>query len=139
MFKIGEKQTLKVAKKVEFGVYLEELKPERDENGKPERVLLPEKYVPEGISVGDETEVFLYKDSSDRLIATTEEPLLTMEKPGRLKVSQVTKIGAFLSWGLPKELLLPYRQQTCRVKEGDEVLVSLYVDRSDRLCATMNV
>ena len=139
MFKIGEKQTLKVAKKVEFGVYLEELNPGRDENGKPERVLLPEKYVPEGINVGDETEVFLYKDSSDRLIATTKEPLLTMEKPGRLKVSQVTKIGAFLSWGLPKELLLPYRQQTCRVKEGDEVLVSLYVDKSDRLCATMNV
>ena len=139
MFKIGEKQTLKAAKKVEFGIYLEEINPRRDENGKPERVLLPEKYVPEGLKVGDDVEVFLYKDSSDRLIATTETPLLTMEKPARLKVSQVTKIGAFLSWGLPKDLLLPYRQQTGRVKEGNDVLVSLYVDKSDRLCATMNV
>ena len=117
MFKIGEKQTLKAAKKVEFGIYLEEINPRRDENGKPERVLLPEKYIPEGLKVGDDVEVFLYKDSSDRLIATTETPLLTMEKPARLKVSQVTKIGAFLSWGLPKDLLLPYRQQTGRVRK----------------------
>ena len=73
------------------------------------------------------------------MIATTEKPLLTREKPAILKVSQVTKIGAFLDWGLPKDLFLPYRQQTRRVSEGDEILVSLYTDKSDRLCATMNV
>ena len=139
MLKIGETQKLRVAKKVEFGVYLEENGAKAGDDGKPERVLLPEKYVPENAKVGDEVEVFLYKDSSDRLIATTEKPLLTREKPALLKVSQVTKIGAFLDWGLPKDLFLPYRQQTRRVCEGDEVLVSLYTDKSDRLCATMNV
>ena len=139
MFKIGEKQTLKVAKKVEFGVYLEELNPVRDENGKPERVLLPEKYVPEGINVGDETEVFLYKDSSDRLIATTAEPLITLGKTAVLTVKSVGSIGAFLDWGLKKDLLLPFRQQRGELAPGQEVLVTLYVDSSERLAATMYV
>lgn len=139
MFKIGEKQLLTVAKKVEFGIYLEEKNGDLDENGKPERVLLPAKYVPDNTEIGNELEVFIYKDSSDRIIATTEEPLLTIGKPAKLYVSQVTKIGAFLDWGLPKELLLPFKQQTRKVKEGEQVLVSLYIDKSNRLCATMNV
>lgn len=135
MLKLGEFQTLNVVKKVDFGVYLED-----EESAKVgERVLLPKKQVPEGIELGDEIDVFLYKDSSDRLIATTTKPLLTFEKPQVLRVCQVVKIGAFLDWGLEKDLFLPFKQQTRKVKEGDEVLVSLYIDKSDRLCATMNV
>lgn len=135
MLKLGEKQTLKIMKKVEFGVYL---KNPEDETGE-ERVLLPAKQVPAGVGVGDEVEVFLYKDSKDRLIATTKTPLLMMGEIKVLKVAQVGKMGAFLNWGLEKDLFLPFREQTGRVKEGDECLVSLYIDKSNRLCATMKV
>jgi len=136
MFKLGEFQTLVVVKQVEFGIYLAEtIGNEKDK----EKVLLPGKQVPEGTQVGDKLEVFLYKDSEDRLIATTRTPLLKMGEPARLKVSQITKVGAFLDWGLDKDLFLPFKQQTFKVKAGDEVLVSLYIDKSSRLCATMNV
>lgn len=135
MLKLGEKQTLEIMKKVEFGVYL---KNPEDETGE-ERVLLPAKQVPAGVGVGDEIEVFLYKDSKDRLIATTKTPLLMMGEVKVLKVAQVGKMGAFLNWGLEKDLFLPFREQTGKVKEGDECLVSLYVDKSSRLCATMKV
>ena len=100
--KLGEKQTLTVVKQVDFGVYLAE-QPE-DET----RVLLPAKQVPEGTKLHDKLEVFLYKDSKDRLIATTNEPKLTLGGFAVLKVLQVTKIGAFLDWGLEKDLLLPF-------------------------------
>lgn len=132
--KLGEKQTLFVVKKVDFGVYLAE-SPKDTEN----RVLLPARQVPEGTAVGDPLEVFLYKDSRDRLIATTNTPKLVMGEAAELTVAQTGKIGAFLDWGLEKDLLLPFRQQVKKVKEGDRVLVSLYVDKSERLCATMNV
>lgn len=135
MLKLGETQELMVAKKVDFGIYLEEKKPE----GEAVRVLLPIKQVPEGAEIGKMLSVFLYKDSQDRLIATTMEPKLKMGETTVLKVSQVNKMGAFLDWGLPKDLLLPFKQQTRKVKEGEEVLVSLYIDKSKRLCATMNV
>ena len=131
--KLGEKQTLTVVKQVDFGVYLAE-QPE-DET----RVLLPAKQVPEGTKLHDKLEVFLYKDSKDRLIATTNEPKLTLGGFAVLKVLQVTKIGAFLDWGLEKDLFLPFKQQTRKVKAGDQVLSSLYIDKSGRLCATMNV
>lgn len=85
------------------------------------------------------TGAFIYKDSRDRLIATTREPLLQVGQTAVLKVLQVTKIGAFLDWGLEKDLLLPYHEQTSRVREGQECLVALYVDKSSRLCATMKV
>ena len=97
------------------------------------------KQVPENTAEGSRLEVFIYKDSKDRLIATTREPVLTVGKTAVLKVRQVTKIGAFLDWGLEKDLLLPYHEQTVRVHEGQECLVALYVDKSSRLCATMNV
>ena len=129
--KLGEKQTLTVVKQVDFGVYLAE-QPE-DET----RVLLPAKQVPEGTKLHDKLEVFLYKDSKDRLIATTNEPKLTLGGFAVLKVLQVTKIGAFLDWGLEKDLLLPFKEQLRKVHEGDEVLVTLYIDKSNRLCATM--
>mgnify|MGYP002801436708 FL=1 len=135
MIELGKKQTLLVVKKVEFGVYLAE---NMDADAK-DRVLLPAKQVPENTAEGSRMEVFIYKDSKDRLIATTREPVLTVGKTAVLKVRQVTKIGAFLDWGLEKDLLLPYHEQTVRVHEGQECLVALYVDKSSRLCATMNV
>ena len=131
--RLGEIQKLEIVKKVEFGVYLAE--PGREDD----KVLLPIKQVPAGAGVGDIMEVFLYKDSKDRLIATTKRPKLIMGEATLLTVAQMGKIGAFLDWGLEKDLLLPFKQQRGRIKEGDQVLVSLYVDKSERLCATMNV
>lgn len=135
MIEIGKKQKLIVVKTVDFGVYLAENK----NAGQEERVLLPGKQIPEGTKEGDTLEVFIYKDSRDRLIATTKEPLLQVGQTAVLKVLQVTRIGAFLDWGLEKDLLLPYHEQTSRVREGQECLVALYVDKSSRLCATMKV
>lgn len=129
--KLGEYQKLYYIKKVEFGIYLAE-----DKNSS-ERVLLPAKQVPPGIRPGDVISVFLYKDSKDRLIATTNEPKLTLGNYAVLTVKEVTKIGAFLDWGLEKDLFLPYKEMTVRPHEGDEILVSLYIDKSERLCATM--
>lgn len=133
MLKLGEKQKLRVVKEVDFGVYL------ADEADTEERVLLPAKQVPSGTTTGSEIEVFLYRDSKDRMIATTNEPLLKMGEVTRLKVADVNKYGAFLDWGLEKDLFLPFKQQTLRVRQGDTPLVSLYIDKSSRLCATMNV
>ena len=135
MIELGKKQTLTIVKSVEFGVYLAEDKNADAKN----RVLLPGKQVPQGAKEGDRLEVFIYKDSQDRLISTTKEPLISVGQTAVLKVKQVTKIGAFLDCGLEKDLLLPYHEQTLRVREGEEVLVALYVDKSSRLCATMKV
>lgn len=135
MIELGKKQTLTVMKTVEFGIYLAENKEADAKN----RVLLPAKQVPQGTKEGDRLEVFVYKDSQDRLISTTREPVITVGQTALLKVRQVTKIGAFLDWGLEKDLLLPYHEQTVRVREGQECLVALYVDKSSRLCATMKV
>ena len=133
MIELGKKQELTVIKRVEFGVYLGE------QEDAEERVLLPKKQVPEGTEIGSKLTVFVYKDSKDRLISTTNEPKLELGGLAVLKVAQVGKIGAFLDWGLEKDLLLPFREQTRRVHEGQEVLVALYIDKSSRLCATMNV
>ena len=135
MIQLGKKQKLQVIKKVDFGVYLGETL----DADAAHRVLLPAKQVPEGIKEGDPLQVFLYKDSDDRMIATTREPVFQVGETTVLKVKQVTRIGAFLEWGLEKDLLLPYKEQTVRVREGQECLVALYVDKSERLCATMKV
>ena len=135
MIRLGEKQELIVAKRVEFGVYLAQ----DMESAAEERVLLPIRQVPDGTQVGDRLEVFIYKDSKDRMIATTKEPKLTLHQVARLTVAQTAKMGAFLDWGLEKDLLLPFREQTAKVREGQEVLAALYIDKSSRLCATMNV
>lgn len=127
---LGKKKILMVVKKVDFGVYL---------GTKEDRVLLPKKQVPEGIEIGDPIEVFLYKDSDDRLIATTQMPKIMRDEVRLLKVADTGKIGAFLDWGLPKDLLLPFKEQTAKVSKGDEVLAALYVDKTGRLCATMKV
>lgn len=128
--KLGKKQVLTVVKKVDFGVYL---------GSDEERVLLPKKQVPHGIEIGDPVEVFLYKDSDDRLIATVHEPKVELGKLAVLEVADTGKFGAFLEWGLEKDLFLPFKQQTAKVKKGDRCLVTLYIDKSQRLCATMRV
>lgn len=133
MFRLGESQELYVVKEVGFGIYLGE------EKDAAEKVLLPGKEVPEGIKAGDKLEVFLYKDSKDRLIATTRTPKVRLGEVAVLRVADTGKIGAFLDWGLEKDLLLPYKEQTVKVKKDQEVLVALYIDKSDRLCATMKV
>ena len=133
MIELGKKQVLEVVKKVEFGVYLAE------EVGSMDKVLLPKKQVPEGAENGTQIEVFIYRDSKDRLIATTAQPKLTLGELAVLTVKEVGKIGAFLDCGLEKDLFLPFKQQTRRVRTGDNILVAMYTDKSNRLCATMNV
>lgn len=127
---LGKRQVLTVVKKVDFGVYL---------GSEKEKVLLPKRQVPEGIEAGDPIEVFLYKDSDDRLIATTNEPKIELGELAVLSVVDTGKFGAFLDWGLEKDLFLPFKQQTAQMKKGDQCLVSLYIDKSERLCATMRV
>ncbi len=138
MIELGKYQTLKVVKKTDFGLYLGE---ESSEAGasREHTILLPIREVPAGSSVGDSLEVFLYRDSEDREIATTVKVPLTIGGLAVLKVKEVSKVGAFLDWGLMKDLLLPYKEQTRKVEEGDQVLVTLYLDKSKRLCATMKV
>ena len=134
MIRLGEKQEMVIVKEVEFGVYLGVSREEADE-----RVLLPKRQVPEGAKLGDTVLVFIYRDSRDRMIATVREPKLQLGQVAELTVAQLGRIGAFLDWGLEKDLLLPFKQQRGKVEQGDRVLVSLYIDKSDRLCATMNV
>lgn len=129
--KLGEYQKLYYVKRVEFGIYLAEHP--QDDN----RVLLPAKQVPAEAKQGEQIRVFLYKDSRDRLIATTNEPKLTLGGFAALTVREVTRIGAFLDWGLEKDLFLPYKQMLRHVVQGDTVLVTLYIDKSGRLCASM--
>ena len=114
--RLGEKQMLTVVKKVDFGVYL---------GNEEQRVLLPKKQVPEGVEPGDPVEVFLYKDSADRWIATTNEPKITLGKLAVLEVADVGRMGAFLDWGLEKDLFLPFKEQTAKVKKGDACLLFL--------------
>ncbi len=129
--RLGEYQTLTIVKQVAFGVYLAE---SRDAQ---EKVLLPKSQVPANAVLGDSMEVFLYRDSQDRMIATCAKPKLTLGGLAVLTVSQIGKIGAFLDWGLEKDLFLPYKEMNGKVREGDEVLVTLYLDKSSRLCASM--
>ena len=135
MIEIGKKQNLTVVNQVSFGVYLGE----SAGAGRQDTVLLPGKQVPEGTRTGDQLEVFVYLDSRDRPVATVREPMLTVGGIALMKVKQVTRIGAFLDWGLEKDLLLPFHEQTVRVREGDDCLAALYVDKSGRLCATMKL
>ena len=129
--RLGEYQELYYVKKVDFGVYLAE-DPDSETH-----VLLPAKQVPEDAKQGDRIRIFLYKDSKDRLIATTNEPKLTLGKFAVLRVKEVGKIGAFLDWGLEKDLFLPYKEMTQKIEAEDEILVTLYIDKSNRLCASM--
>ena len=146
MILLGRIQTLRVVKKTDFGVYLSDQGIEPDTSFVPDKkevvdvpsILLP-KAQAKDLTTGNTVEVFIYKDSEDRPIATTAKPLLTMGSLARLTVKEVTGIGAFLDWGLAKDLFLPFKEQTFRVQKGDSVLVSLYIDKSSRLCATAKV
>lgn len=128
MIRIGEVQDLQIVKRTDFGVYV---------GDEQERVLLPRKQVPENAGIGDTVTVFIYRDSQDRLLATTRKPMLVLGQVARLEVKDTGKIGAFLDWGLEKDLFLPYKEMTSHVEAGDEVLVTLYIDKSTRLCASM--
>ena len=133
MIELGKTQELEIVRTKEFGVYLSE------KAGDEAAVLLPKKQVPAGAKIGDKVKVFIYKDSSDRLIATTGTPKLEVGQCEILEVKDVAKIGAFLDMGLEKDLLLPFKEQTHPVRKGEKCLVCLYVDKSHRLAATMKV
>ncbi|MBO5278310.1 MAG: S1 RNA-binding domain-containing protein [Lachnospiraceae bacterium] len=132
MIEIGVKQKLTVINMVDFGIYL-------GEPGREEKVLLPKKQVPEGTKPGDEMTVFIYRDSEDRLIATTREPQMQLGEIALLAAKEVNDIGAFFDWGLEKDLLVPYKEQLFTPIVGNKYLVALYVDKSSRLCGTMRV
>ncbi len=129
MGQLGQYNTLKVVKQVEFGVYLQD-----DTFGE---VLLPKSQVPPAIKDGDDIEVFLYKDSEDRPIATCKEPLATLGEFAVLKVRMVDKVGAWLDWGLDKDLLVPFREQKQDMEADKSYLVFLYLDdESQRIVAS---
>jgi hypothetical protein len=138
--RLGYTQTLVAVKKTDFGLFLTDIDKKDDKNRDTEdEVLLPKNQVTEDMRVGSEIEVFLYKDSEDRMIATRLVPLIKIGEIKKLRVKEVNKIGAFLDWGLPKDLLLPFKEQIYDIKSGDEILVTVYIDLSDRLCATMDL
>ncbi len=120
MILTGKYNTLKVLKFVDFGVYLDGV-----EMGE---ILLPARYVPEECEIGQDLEVFIYLDSEDRIIATTEKPYAQVGEFALLRVSAVNNIGAFLDWGLMKDLLVPFREQKTNMVEGRSYLVYVYVD-----------
>lgn len=136
MIELGKIQTLYIDHKTGFGVYLCE---EENLHKRSDCILLPARQVPDGKDIDDPVEVFVYRDSDDRLIATTRKPDLTLGGLAVLEVAQTGDIGAFLKWGLDRDLFLPYSEQSVKVKEGERYLVGLYTDKSDRLCATMKV
>ncbi len=129
-YKIGKYNNLRVSHIVEFGAYLED----EAEN----TILLPKRYCPIGLKDGDNIDVFVYTDSEDRPIATTEKPLGVVGDIKALRVLEiVNNIGAFLDWGLPKDLLLPFKNQHKELAEGDECVVKIVFDKvSDRVVAT---
>lgn len=152
MIKLGKMQLLTVKRLSPIGIFLTDSNEQKEDKGfitdnyleekkdkQKEEVLLPSKQVPEGIKVGHQLEVFVYKDSKDRPIATTRKPKLMLGELAPLRVVHQTKIGAFLDWGLERDLFLPFREQTDKIHLNNEYLVSLYVDKSERLCATMDV
>ncbi len=132
MAEIGKINNLEIVKEVDFGVYLD-----GEEDGE---ILLPKRYVPEGAGIGDVLEVFIYLDSEDRIIATTEKPLATVGEFAFLEVVAVTPFGAFLNWGLPKDLLVPFREQWQKMEVGRSFVVYIYLDHeSKRIVASSKV
>lgn len=134
MIEIGKWNTLKVIRSKDFGIYLGE-----ENSSTAETVLLPRKQVPEGIKAGATMKVFIYRDSQDRLIATVNEPYITVGEIKKLKVKSVAAIGAFMDCGLERDVLLPFKEQTTKVREKSEYLVRMYVDKTGRLCVSMKL
>ncbi len=133
MIKLGEIQELEIKRFAAVGAYL------NTENSEADDILLPKTQVPKDASIEDIIEVFVYRDSKDRIIATTKRPRLTIGQMGHLAVADTSKVGAFLDWGLEKDLFLPFAETVGSVEKGKQYLVGVYVDKSDRLCATMKV
>lgn len=132
MIAIGNYNKLKVVKHVDFGIYLD--------GGELGEILMPSRYVPANTQPDDELEVFIYRDSEDRLLATTEKPFTTVGNFAYLKVMVVNTIGAFLDWGLPKDLLVPFREQKQNMERGRFYLVYVYLDvQSQRIAATAKI
>lgn len=131
MIKVGEYNTLKVLREVDFGVYLDD-----GEEG----ILLPKRFVPSGAKTGDELKVFVYHDGEDRVIATTQQPLGVLNEIVKLKVVSVMNQGAFLDWGLMKDLFVPKSKQLTGMRVGGEYLVKIYRDeQTGRLAATEKI
>ena len=124
MVRIGADNQLKVVKIVDFGVYLD--------GGDLGEILLPNKSVPNGVEIDDELEVFIYLDSEDRVIATTQKPYAKVGEFANLEVVAVNKVGAFLDWGLEKDLLVPFSEQKRKLEVGKRYIVFIYIDRVDR-------
>jgi uncharacterized protein len=133
MATIGKRNTLRIVRDSSPGIYLD--------GGEHGEILLPNRYVPPRFAPGDRLEVFVYRDSEDRLVASTETPRATVGDVATLKVVSVNpRVGAFLDWGLAKDLLLPFREQTGDVRVGKEVLVRVYLDpKTERIVASMKV
>lgn len=132
MADIGKINTMKVVKAVDFGLYLD--------GGEHGEILLPTRYVPREAGPGDTIDVFLYYDSEDRLIATTERPYAMVGQVALLKVVSVTSVGAFLDWGLSKDLLLPFSEQKKRLHAGEWRTVMLFLDdRTHRIACSTNL
>lgn len=133
MIEIGKYQTMVVRRFVDFGAYL-------SRPGETDEVLIPGRYIPENIQIGDELKVFVYNDSEDRPIATTEHPYATVGEFAYLEVTQVNDIGAFLDFGIPKDLLVPYAEQRIRMRRGGVYLVYVYLDRkTNRIVASSKI
>ena len=129
MAQVGRFNKLEVVKEVDFGVYLD--------GGELDTILLPQRYVPEGCEVGDWVDVFLYFDSEDLLIATTETPRVEVGRCEMLKVIDINNAGAFMDWGLPKDLLVPYSEQLKPMEVGYSYVVYVFHDQdSDRIAAS---
>ena len=134
MIEIGKMQKLQLIRKTEMGAYLNyQNAKDRDD------ILLPKNEVPQEFEIGDEIEVFVYKDSEDKTIASVIKPKLTIGELGLLRVVETTNFGAFLDWGLQKDLLLPLREQVGKISKGDLCLVGLYINNSNKICATMYI
>lgn len=134
MLELGKYQELVILRKTKIGLYLNETNDSKEDD-----VLLPNNQVPSKAEVGGKLKVFIYKDSEDRWISTMKNPSLVVGEIGKLKVVSVSKFGAFLDWGLEKDLFLPFREQIGKVEIGKEYVVGVYIDRSDRISATMNI
>jgi predicted RNA-binding protein (virulence factor B family) len=132
MAEIGQYNTLRVVKEVDFGLYLD--------GGEHGEILIPKRYVPENTKPEDNIEVFIYLDSEDRIIATTEKPYIKIGEFALLKVAAVTQMGAFLDWGLPKDLFVPFREQKQKMEEGKWYIVTVYLDHeTKRLVASAKI
>lgn len=131
MVLIGRYNTLEIIEKAPFGLYLD--------GGEDGSILLPNRYVPDDWKMGDQLEVFVHYDSEDRIIASTLKPFAEVHRFAALKVLAVEEVGAFLDWGLPKDLFLPFAEQTRELRRGQTVVVYLYLDKSDRISATMRI